>query len=291
MKSSLPLMAIMVVGAVALTGCGSDSGGDSSGSSSGSGSGGNTGGSSGGGTPDYSSSFITNESGEDYFSLSDTNPNHLDVNNTITLKQAATVMAFTSAEYSVLAYALDSTNAQLFLNGSAFQGYLLNATNGGTGFYPVNVPAGTYYIGVVPGQGSIPAGYANHGFDEISTISLPNWHTAGNVPLAAGGQPLSWKAASFTIGSSASREYIETEGTGTWMVMADNQYQSFKSTYSTTYGGQYSYVYACGGQNGGAASEIECELQLTPGAYWMVWVNDTSGWAGGAGNVLFFAPN
>jgi len=232
--------------------------------------------------------FITNESSEDAFTLTASQPWHLDPSNYIVLSQQTQIQAFTAAQNSGLTFwALDQTNEQHFLNGQAFQGYILNP-NGQTGLSNIVVPAGQWWLGVNY-SGTLSGGQAISGFDEVSTVSLPGGTFIGNVPMAVGGNAGTWKSQGFTITGNPS-VYIETEGSGgIFMVQTDAQFQAFQSAYPNGFsGGSYSFLYALGGNSGGPAIEIEGTAQLPPGHYNLTWVNTSNSWAGGAADISGF---
>lgn len=246
-------------------------------------------GSSGG---DYSTSFAIDETGEASFILTAANPNHLDPGDTFTITSTQTVWAFTAAQYAVNIYALDVTNAQRFLDGQSFQGYLLCGTQGSVGMCFPTLPAGKYWIGTVPNQ-PIGSNYSNPVFHEVSVNhSLPRWYMSDNVAMRADGNPGAWKSQGFTIPSGSVRAYIETEGYGgKFAVMTPAQYNSFAAAYPNGFfSGSYSYIYACGNKSGGADTEIECEMKLPAGTYYLVWFNDTGRWAGSAANIEIYLP-
>ena len=65
--------------------------------------------------------FVANEGKDDSFTLTASQPWHLDTQNYIILNQPTTVQAFTGAQFGGLTFwALDQTNAQNFLNGQGF---------------------------------------------------------------------------------------------------------------------------------------------------------------------------
>lgn len=243
--------------------------------------------------PDYSTSFQGKETGEASFQLTYAQPSHLNINDNFYLSGTDnTIWAFSAAQYSVKIYALDSTNAQLFLNNQPFQGYLLGGGASGTGMHFPRLPPGWYWIGTIPDQ-TVFQGYTNSVYHEVAyERSLPKWVQSGNVPMAPSGIAGSWQSQGFTIPTGDVRAYIETEGYGgKFMIMNASQYISFSQTYANGFnGGSYAFIYACGGQTGGAAIEIECELKLPPGDYTLVYLNDTASWAGGAANIEFYVP-
>ena len=245
------------------------------------------------GSADYSSSFSITETGEANFTLTAANPRHLSTSDYIDLPVATQIWTFTAAEYAVNIYMLDQPNAQLFLNNASFQGYLIGG--GQTGLDFMTLPAGRYWIGTVPGQSSPGSTYSNRVFHEVAFYALPNWVEDINVPLGTGMvNPRGWVSKGFTIGSGDYRAYLETEGMGgTFAVMTAAQYASFQAANSggLSNGGSYSYIYACGNSSGGAATEIECELKLPAGTYYLVYLNDQSTAMGGAANIQFYRPN
>ena len=241
---------------------------------------------------DYSTAFTGDETGETTFTLTGSKPTHLDVNEHIDLPATTELWAFTAAEYSVKIYALDATNAQLLLNGAPFSGYLLSFPEGGTGMNFVTLPAGRYWIGTIAGQTVFPT-YSNRVYHEVSYHALPKWRQIGNVPLGTGAKnPGGWTSRGFTVPSGAIRAFIETEGMGgIFAIMSNEQFASFSSTFANGYfGGTFYYTYACGGTNGAADLEIECEMKLPPGGYSLVYINTTGSVSGGAGNIEFYAP-
>ena len=231
--------------------------------------------------------FSRNESSEDSFTFTSTRLTHLDTSNTIAFGVTTTLTTFIAQQYSgINVYALDAKNAQLFLNGQAFQGYLLQ-----NGLNHVTLPAGQYWFGSVY-TGSISGSQTVSGFVEAASVDLPGSSFIGNVPFAVDGNAGAWKSRGFTITGTPSL-YIETEGTGgKFMIMNESQYQSFASAHPNGFfGGSYSYTYALGGLNGGPSTEIEGELKLNPGSWYLVWINDTSSWQGGAADISGFASS
>ncbi|MFC5499907.1 hypothetical protein ACFPOE_20360 [Caenimonas terrae] len=244
------------------------------------------------GGADYSTSFSSGETGETSFILNAANPNHLDPNEKFTLAQDSQIWGFVAAQFNAKVYVLDQPNAQAFVNGQTFQGVPLNPSGGDAMTFPT-LPAGTYWIGTVPGQ-SVATGYSNPVYHEVSyDHRLPGWNFDTNVPFTADGATGAWKSQGFTTPTGSWRGYIETEGYGgKFAVMTQAQFDTFSAAYPNGFtGGTYEFVYACGGQSGGAATEIECELHLQSGqSYQLVYFNDTGSWAGGAGNVAFYRP-
>jgi len=274
-----------------LVGCGGG-GGDTATSG---GSGGSSGGGSvsGGNAADYTTSFDDEESGEASFDLTSAKPTHLDPSDKVVLTEAGEVWAFVATQYAAKVYLLDQTNAQSFLNGGSFQGYLLNP-KGGAAMNFLNLAAGTYWIGTVPDQ-TVGQGYSNSVYHEVSWAhSLPKWtFVSPNIAMSASGDAGAWKSQGFTTPTGDWRAFIETEGHGgKFALMTESQYSAFASTYAGGYnGGSYSYVYACGGTSGAADTEIECELKVASGTnYYLVWINDTNTWQGGAANIAFYRP-
>lgn len=241
----------------------------------------------------YSSSFVGNETGEASFVLTASKPNHLDVNDKFTLTKTTQLWAFVATQFTSKVYVLDTPNAQAFLNGQAFQGVLLNSNGGDAMTFPV-LAAGTYYIGTVPGQ-AVTSNYSNNVYHEVAYgRALNEWVENGNIPMTASGEKGTWKSQGFTTPPTGDwRAYIETEGYGgKFMIMDDAQYNSFVAANPSGYtGSAYSFLLACGNQDGGAQIEIECELKLKSGtSYHLLYLNDTSSWGGGAANIQFYRP-
>jgi hypothetical protein len=239
-------------------------------------------------------SFTDAETGDESTSLT---PSHLrDLNQApVTITQTTQFVDFLAAEYSnVQFWALDPTNAQAFLNGAtSWRGYQLNGANGTYGLQIVTLPPGTYYIGAIY-QGSLGSGQSVPIFDELSAVSAAGENFIGNVPMAVGGQAGAWSAQGFQISGSPD-VYIETEASaGKFMLMSTAQFQSFEAAYPNGFtGGSYSYLTsaAYGGAAGTPAAELEGDLKFPAGTYYLVWINDSGGWAGGAANLSGFASS
>src|SRR5262249_27177584 len=87
------------------------------------------------------------ESGADFFTLSVAQPQHVDLDKSLTLPEDAQVTLFTSAQGpGISLWAVDAANAALLDAGDAFQGILLNP-NGQFGLAKAALPAGTWYFG------------------------------------------------------------------------------------------------------------------------------------------------
>lgn len=251
------------------------------------GSGGGGGGGGGGGSGN-TGSFSTNETSEITATLTGSRPNYVSSSG-LTLAATTPVWAFTWAEYSASFWAVDTTNANRLMSGSTFSGYPLGSA-GQTGLLYATLPPGTWYVAVIPNQ-TIDASYSNRIYAELSVPTLSGANEVSNVPFRTGVvQPGGWITQPFTITSGSGRAFIETEGDGgTFAVMTAAQANSFVSAYSNGFfGGTYSYTYACGASSGSPATEIECELQLPPGSYSIVYFNTTSSPSGGAANIGFF---
>jgi hypothetical protein len=276
----------------ALTGCGG--GGDAAGGSNDPGAGGdsggggsNGGGSNGGGGGTSTAAFVTLETGEINGTMTGSQPNFVSSDG-IVLAQSTQVISFTWAQSTAAFFAVDADNARLFAAGQSFRGYNLGAA-GQMGLFPVTLPPGTWYVAARPNQ-SFDASYNSRIYAELSTVSLPDARRVGNVPVGTGDvQPGGWHIQPFTVAAGL-RGYIETEGAGgTFAVMTAAQASAFQAAYPNGYtGGQYAYVYACGGQAGGADLEIECELKLPPGNYALAYFNDSGSVSGGAADISFF---
>lgn len=224
--------------------------------------------------------FEITETGDDAFVLSQGQPQHIDLQKVLALTQQTTVNLFTSAEApGVSIWAVDPANAQALSQGAAFQGTLLNP-QGQFGFTTVTLPAGNWLFGATF-TGSQPT----HAFIDASTISLPGVPTAGNVPMAAVGNPGAWRAVGFTV-SDHPQGFIETEATGgLFAIMTDDQFRAFQIQFPHGYvGGDIAFVAAAGAP----ATHLQTGVILPAGNYHIVWINDTGGWAGGAANVSFF---
>lgn len=105
--------------------------------------------------------------------------------------------------------------------------------------------------------------------------------------------PCGWESVGFSFPAGDVRAYLETEGFGgQFVIMTASQHQAFTAAYLRNgyNGGAYAFTYACGGQSGGPATEIECELKLPPDNYFLVYVNDTGSRAGGSANIQFYVP-
>jgi len=233
--------------------------------------------------------FQFTESDDESFTLSASHPRDLATGDYILLNQTTTVQVFTAAQYNgVQFWALNQANAQAFLNGQAFQGYLLTPTNQ-YGLNNVTLPAGQWWV-AASYTGTLSGSQTISGFDEVSVISFPGESFIGNVPMAVSGAAGAWSAQGFTI-TGAPSIWIETEGSGgEFMIMTPAQFQSFEAAFPHGFtGGTFSFVYALGGQAGGPALEIEGQLQLPAGTYELVWINTSGGWAGGAADLSGFA--
>lgn len=240
---------------------------------------------------DYSTSWTGDESAEPLVTLTGSNPRYVD-QTPFVLSQTTTVIAFTEAQYTALFWALDAANAQLFLNGQAFYGYPIATAGQSAGAGTYTLPAGTWYLAAQANQTVFPA-YSNEIFMETSWGSYPSWNAYTVAGFAAGAlKPGSWKSQGFTIPSGDFRARIETEGSaGVFVVMTASQYATFAAQSASGFtGGNIAGVYACGGQSGGIALEIECNSQLTPGNYSLVYINNSNRIAGGAGVITFFQP-
>lgn len=265
----------------AIAGC-SGPGSSSTSSSGGTGSGGSGGGGTGGGS---TASFSINETAEINGTLTGTAPYYVD-SSTLTLTANTTIWAFTWSQYSASFYAVDSTNAQYIKNGSGFYGYLL-APSGSTGLNHVTLPAGTWYVAIVPNQ-TITSGYSNKFFAEMAAVTLPGAVESGNFPVGTGVvNSGGWQTTPFTVGSS--RMYIETEGAGgIFAVMTGAQANTFAATYPNGFtGGSIFYTDPCG-STGAPALELECEIQLPAGNYALVYINNGASASGGAANIAAF---
>lgn len=250
--------------------------------------GGGGGGDGGGGGSGNGGSFSVNETSEITATLTGSRPNYVSSSG-LTLAANTQVWAFTWAEYSASFYAVDAANANLLMNGSRFNGYSLGSA-GQTGLLYATLPPGTWYVAVSPNQ-NIDASYSNRIYAELSVPTLSGASEVSNVPFGTGVlQPGGWITQPFTITSGNGRAFIETEGDGgTFAVMTEAQANNFASAYRNGFfGGTYSYVSACGASSGSPATEIECELQLPPGSYSIVYINTTSSSSGGAANIGFF---
>jgi hypothetical protein len=199
-----------------------------------------------------------------------------------------TVWAFTASQYSGVSFwAMNQANITILQNGGTFQGYHIDSA-GQPGMNFPSLPAGTWCFAAVANV-SISQGQTYSGFDEVSIIDLPGAVTTGNVAMAVGGNAGYWQTKPFTI-VSGKRTYIETEGNGGKFAILDSSGSAaFTAANSNGYtGGSYTYIYACGGKSGGPATEIECEMQLPPGNYVLLYVNDSGSWAGGAANIAYY---
>ncbi len=254
--------------------------GCASGTGGGSGGGGGTGG--GGG----SASFSVNETSEINATLTGASPNFVDTSG-LTLTKTTRVWAFSWAEFAAEFWVVDAANAAALKAGGRFSGFRM-ADAGSSGMSFVTLPAGTWYVAVFP-SGTFGSGYSNRIYAELSVPTLAGATEVNDAPMYAGGNAGSWRSMSFSVGTG-SRAFLETEGSGgLWAVMDPSQYSSFSAAYGGGYnGGSFSYVYACGPSSGGAALEIECELKLPPGTYYLVYVNNTGSAAGGAANIGYF---
>lgn len=232
--------------------------------------------------------FEAIESSEDSFTLTASNPRHLSTSNYIDLTQSSEITAFLAAQFrGVTFWVLDATNAQNLINNSGFQGYKINE-NYQTGLLNISVPAGRWWIGATYDL-TLSKNQSVSGFDEVSVVTLKGGTFINNIPMAVDGNQGAWHSQGFSL-SGSPRAYIETEGTGgDFMVMTPSQYDSFKTKYPNGFtGGSYSYVYALGIESGGPATEIEGELLLSDGQYYLVWINTTGQWQGGAANIWIY---
>ena len=227
------------------------------------------------------------ESSEDTHTLTASARSYLNPSNTLVLSAPSQVQSFLASEYSGTQFwALDAANAQAFINGQAYRGYQLNP-DGKVGLSYINLPAGTWYIGVY--NPTLTGTQTTVTYNELSAVSFPGEVFQNNVPMAVNGNPGAWRSQGFTITGNPDL-YIETEGTGgKFMIMNPSQYQAFSSAYGNGFfGGTYSYTYALGGTSGGPDTEIEGQLKLSPGTWYLLWLNDSQTWQGGAGNISAF---
>jgi Ca2+-binding RTX toxin-like protein len=232
--------------------------------------------------------FSNTETGGDAFILTAANPRHLS-GAPLTLTQATAVQAFTSMQYTgVQFWAVDATNAQLLQSGAAFTGYRLTPDNQ-AGLTNVSLPAGQWWVGAVYAN-QLSGSQSVAGFDELSLLTYPGQNFVNNVPMPTNGNPGAWQGMAFSIAGNPNL-YLEAVGSGgKYVVMTDAQFFDFSATYAHGYtGGGYSGVYAFGGTSGVPASQLEGQLQLTPGNYELVWLNDTSSWQGGAANISAYS--
>jgi hypothetical protein len=238
--------------------------------------------------PESSANFVTQESAEDSFTLTADKPWHLSTSNYIDLAQATEITTFTAGEYGGIRFwALDSENAQNLLDGNSFQGYVIADNEYGLGH--ITLPAGRWWIGATY-NGTLSENQSVRGFDEVSVVSLPGESFISNVPMQVGGNAGAWAYQGFQI-SGSPHAYIETEGTGgEFMLMTPDQLNDFAKAYQSGFtGGSYSYIYALGENSGGPATEIEGELNLPDGEYYLTWINTTNDWQGGAGNIWIYS--
>lgn len=228
--------------------------------------------------------FSTVESGPDAFIVSGAQPRHIDLNRTLTLTGQTQVQVFSAAQGpGVSLWAVDAANAQAMLDGRTFEGISLNP-RGEFGLSRNVLPGGVWYFGAT---GSVPVGQSVQGFVDVSVLSAPGETGAGNIPMAANGNPGAWRAVGFTV-TGAPHGYVETEASGgRFMIMTDVQFQDFQAAARDGFsGGAPAFVDL--GATGGAATGLQGEFTLAPGAYQLVWLNDTGGWAGGGANLSFF---
>jgi hypothetical protein len=263
-------------------------GGGDAGSVSGPPSGG--GGTIGNGGADFTTPWTGDESDEPLVVLTGSSPQYLD-QTPFTLNQTTTVSTFTSAQFTAQFWVLDFANAQRFLNGQSFSGFRMLPA-GQSGYGPITLPAGTYYMAVQPNQTVFPS-YSNEVFMEVSWGRYPKWVANGGITVVeAGSNPGAWRSLGFTVPTGDFRARIETEGSaGTFAVMSNAQFQAFSAQNPSGFtGGTISFLYACGNQTGGADLEIECDLSLPPGNYVLIYINTADHTAGGAGVIQYFLP-
>ena len=237
--------------------------------------------------------FTLNETGDEFVILSAGDTRHLSPGNRLTLNKASEVVGFFAAEFSgVQFWLLDGTNAQRYLDGNSSSGYLLNPDGNYGLLVSKSIPAGTYYI-ATQYNGFLSQGQQVRAFNELSVVSASGESFIGNVPMAVSGENGAWTARGFTITGDPD-VHIETEASGgKFMLMSESQYQEFAHTYANGYfGGTYSYLTASSGGAvaGPPATELEGDLRFPAGTYYLVWINDSGGWAGGAANLSAFAP-
>lgn len=231
-------------------------------------------------------SFEDNETSEITATLTTTAPNFASSSG-ITLTVPTTVWAFTWAEFSAQFWAVDAANAQRLQAGQSFQGFPL-APAGQSGFNNVSLPAGTWFVGVIPNQ-AVGANFSNRIYAEMSSVTLSGAVQVGNVPLGVSRNPGGYVIQPFTVPSGV-RAYIETEGpAGLFAVMSVDQANSFAAAFPNGFnGGTFGFLHACGPTSGDPAIEIECELKLAPGNYALAYINNTGSASGGAANIAFF---
>ncbi|HEX2815491.1 MAG TPA: hypothetical protein VHN39_03795, partial [Phenylobacterium sp.] len=228
--------------------------------------------------------FTVTETGDDTFLLSPGQSQHVDLQKVLALTQATTVDLFTSADApGVSIWAVDPANAQLLSQGAAFQGTLLNP-QGQFGLTTVALPAGEWLFGAT--DNSLTGAQSTHAFIDASTLSFPGVPAAGNVPMAVFGNPGAWRSVGFTV-SDHPQGFIETEATGgQFVIMTDTQFHTFQTEFPHGYvGGDFAFVATAGAPG----TDLQTDVILPAGNYDVVWLNDTSSWAGGAANVSFFA--
>jgi archaellum component FlaG (FlaF/FlaG flagellin family) len=233
-------------------------------------------------------SFSTNESNEDTFSLTAAKPWWLNTSNYVVVNKTTTFTTFVGIQYTgTSVWILDPTNAQRLINGQQFSGY---PASNGLGF--VTVPAGQWYIGAVY-NGTPLGNQTANGYDEIDAVDLPGASFIGNIPMGVGGNKGAWTSRGFTVGGQPTL-YIETEGSGgIYMLQNAAQNAAFTAAYANGYtGGQYGYLTGQSIPGGGTpATEIEGSMQLPPGTYYLLWINTTGAWAGGAANIWAYSTS
>jgi hypothetical protein len=221
------------------------------------------------------------EQAETIDTLTFNKPRSISTSPSFTLKSQTKITAFTYAQYSASFYALDQVNAQLCMNGAPFSGYLLSANKNETGLYTTTIPAGTYWVCVAPGQ-SVFDGYSNKIGYEIISLEVTGASTSSNITMVGGYDPGGWQSKGFTFSSGVSA-YLEAESTGgAFYIVSENEYKS-KFVNGGNLPSSFQYIDTCSG----GSSEMECNLKIQPGNYYLVYANTSSDWNGMAAYIYF----
>ncbi|QOZ22711.1 Calx-beta domain-containing protein [Bradyrhizobium sp. CCBAU 51753] len=233
--------------------------------------------------------FVFVDGDDDAFTIDSAHQRHVNPGG-LTFSTVTSVSAFTAAQFAGVSFwAIDSSNLSAFQSGAAFSGVRLGADNF-TGFISVNLAPGTWYLGITTNSsftgGSIPT------YSEMSTLSLPGESFVGNVPMRADGNAGAWDAQGFTITGNVQQFWEAEASAGVYVIMNDELFGQFQAAYPNGYtGGSYAYLTALGNGNGGNTSDIDAETFLPAGHYYMVWINNSTGWAGGAANLTGFSAS
>jgi hypothetical protein len=230
-------------------------------------------------------SFSTWEAAETSTTLSFDNPRYITTSPSFTLNETTEITAFTYAQFSAEIYAVDRINAQLCIDYQGFRGYPLSFVDkdgSSTGVNRVTLPAGVYWIYSIPGQ-AVFEGYTNKIGYEVADVSLPGKRYLKSKFLIGDKESNGWQSKAFTIRNDQ-RAYLEAESTGGsfYIIKKKNYKRAFLNGLPAPE--SFWYVDTC---NGGS-EEMECELRLRKGDYWLVYINNTNDWNGFAAVIDFY---